>query len=55
MAGDVNMFLNGAPEDEDEFTAEVEIMIAGDYVFPISRFPAKSIPQNRITDAADSP
>lgn len=22
------MFLNGAPEDEDEFTAEVEIMIA---------------------------
>ncbi|KAK0473524.1 GNAT domain-containing protein [Armillaria luteobubalina] len=28
MAGDVNMFLNGAPEDEDEFTAEVEIMIA---------------------------
>ncbi|KAK0186745.1 GNAT domain-containing protein [Armillaria mellea] len=28
MAGDVNMFLNGAPEDDDEFTAEVEIMIA---------------------------
>ncbi|KAG7441385.1 uncharacterized protein BT62DRAFT_955894 [Guyanagaster necrorhizus] len=28
MAGDVNIFLNGAPEDEDEFAAEVEIMIA---------------------------
>ncbi|KAK0458166.1 N-acetyltransferase 9-like protein [Desarmillaria tabescens] len=28
MAGDVNMFLNGAPEEGDEFTAEVEIMIA---------------------------
>ncbi|KAK0200027.1 GNAT domain-containing protein [Desarmillaria ectypa] len=28
MAGDVNMFLNGAPENRDEFMAELEIMIA---------------------------
>ena len=29
MIGDVNIFLKGAPEDED-FEAEAEIMIAGE-------------------------
>ncbi|KAF8906345.1 acyl-CoA N-acyltransferase [Mucidula mucida] len=28
MIGDVNMFFNGTPDDVDDFTAELEIMIA---------------------------
>ena len=29
MIGDVNMFFNGDIQDEEDFTAEMEIMIAG--------------------------
>jgi hypothetical protein len=33
MVGDINLFLKGQPED-DEFEAEVEIMIAGILLSP---------------------
>ena len=32
MIGDANLFLKGTP-GEDEFEAEVEIMIAGEYYY----------------------
>ena len=31
MVGDVNVFLNGNPNEPDDFTAELEVMIAGTY------------------------
>lgn len=53
MAGDISLFLKGRPED-DEFEAEVEIMIAG-ILFPPCRTAHRLIfCQNQLTVARGS-
>jgi len=53
MAGDINLFLKGRPED-DEFEAEVEIMIAGILWSPELTARGVTFLQNRLTAARGS-